>query len=111
MLRKSATDAVKDKVKIGSVAGWAMRDPSMVMEDYFMPNPPKPKKSVPQQKNEQRQGQRQKVGTFRTQGKQDLLEGKPRKTTVSARAGAGYQHIKSQFIRWGASQWRKSKTH
>ena len=110
-LRKSATDAVKDKVKIGSVAGWAMRDPSMVMEDYFMPNPPKPKKSVPHQKNEQRQNQRQKVGTFRTQGKQDLLEGKPRKTTVSAKAGAGMQMLKAQMRRFGAKQWWQSKTH
>ena len=110
-IRKSATDAVKDKVKIGSVAGWAMRDPSMVMEDYFMPNPPKPKKSVPHQKNEQRQTERQKVGTFRTQGKQDLLEGKPRKTTVSAKAGAGMQMLKAQMRRFGAKQWWQSKTH
>ena len=49
--------------------------------------------------------------TYRTQGKQDLLEGKPRKTTVSAKAGAGLQHIKAQFQRYGAKQWWKSKSH
>jgi len=49
--------------------------------------------------------------TYRTQGKQDLLEGKPRKTTVSAKAGAGLQHIKAQFQRYGAKQWWQSKTH
>ena len=49
--------------------------------------------------------------SFRTQGKQDLLEGKPRKTSVSAKAGAGLQHIKAQFQRYGAKQWWKSKTH
>ena len=32
--------------------------------------------------------------TYRTQGKQDILEGKPRKTTVSAKAGAGMQLLK-----------------
>ncbi len=49
--------------------------------------------------------------TYRTQGKQDILEGKPRKTSVTAKAGAGLQHIKAQFQRYGAKQWWKSKTH
>ena len=48
---------------------------------------------------------------FRTKGKQDLLEGKPRKTTVSAKAGAGMQMLKAQMRRFGAKQWWKSKTH
>ena len=109
-LRKSATDAVKDKVKIGPVTS-ALQNPDFNYDDHFMREPKKQLKSVPHQKNEQRQGQRQKVGTFRTQGKQDLLEGKPRKTTVSAKAGAGLQHIKAQFRRYGAKQWWKSKTH
>jgi 50S ribosomal subunit-associated GTPase HflX len=49
--------------------------------------------------------------TYRTQGKQDLLEGKPRKTTVSAKAGAGMQMLKAQMRRFGAKQWWQSKTH
>ncbi len=48
---------------------------------------------------------------FRTKGKQKMLEGKTRKTSVSAKAGAGLQHIKAQFQRYGAKQWWKSKTH
>tara|TARA_R100000951_G_C2581538_1_gene162099 strand:- start:92 stop:793 length:702 start_codon:yes stop_codon:yes gene_type:complete len=108
-LRKSATDAVKDKVKIGSVSR-ALQNPDFNFEDNFMREPKKQLKSIPEQKNVQRQGQRQKVGTFRTQGKQDLLEGKPRKTTVSARAGAG-MHMFKKYLRYGSSQWRKSKTH
>ena len=109
-IRKSATDAVKDKVKIGPVTS-ALQDPDFNYDDHFMREPKKQLKSVPHQKNEQRQGQRQKVGTFRTQGKQDLLEGKPRKTTVSAKAGAGMQMLKAQMRRFGAKQWWKSKTH
>jgi len=108
-IRKSATDAVKDKVKIGPVTS-ALQDPDFNYDDHFMREPKKQLKSVPHQKNEQRQGQRQKVGTFRTQGKQDLLEGKPRKTTVSAKAGAG-MHMLKKYLRYGSSQWRKSKTH
>ena len=49
--------------------------------------------------------------TYRTQGKQDLLEGNPRKTTVSAKAGAGMQMLKAQMRRFGAKQWWQSKTH
>ena len=49
--------------------------------------------------------------SFRTQGKQDLLEGKPRKTTVSTKAGAGMQMLKAQMRRFGAKQWWQSKTH
>lgn len=49
--------------------------------------------------------------TYRTQGKQDLLEGKPRKTTVSAKAGAGMQMLKAQMRKFGAKQWWQSKTH
>ena len=109
-IRKSATDAVKDKVKIGPVTS-ALQDPDFNYDDHFMREPKKQLKSVPHQKNEQRQGQRQKVGTFRTQGKQDLLEGKPRKTTVSAKAGAGMQMLKAQMRRFGAKQWWQSKTH
>ena len=73
-IRKSATDAVKDKVKIGSITR-AVQDPNFNYDDHFMREPKKQLKSVPQQKNEQRQGQRQKVGTFRTQGKQKMLSG------------------------------------
>ena len=109
LITTSATK-VQDKVKIGPVTR-AVQDPNFNYDDHFMREPKKQLKSVSQQKNEQKQGQRQKVGTFRTQGKQDLLEVKPRKTTVSAKAGAGLQHIKAQFQRYGAKQWWKSKTH
>ena len=66
---------------------------------------------VDHQNNIRRRRHRQQLGGFTTKGKQDLLEGKPRKTTVSAKAGAGMQMLKAQMRRFGAKQWWKSKTH
>ena len=116
-LRKSATDAVKDKVNISPVGDLTSKhfspkhraDMNQLKKDIkeirdFANKP------VRDYRQEFRQSIKPNV-TYRTQGKQDLLEGKPRKTTVSARAGAGLQHIKAQFKRYGAKQWLKSKTH
>ena len=116
-LRKSATDAVKDKVNISPVGDLTSKhfspkhraDMNQLKKDIkeirdFANKP------VRDYRQEFRQSIKPNV-TYRTQGKQDLLEGKPRKTTVSAKAGAGMQMLKAQMRRFGAKQWWQSKTH
>ena len=125
-IRKAATDAVKDKVKIGPVTS-ALQDPDFNYDDHFRREPKRAPRlgsiDHPGLTNKQllRMGgetakkyapeQVRRNVTYRTQGKQDLLEGKPRKTTVSAKAGAGMQMLKAQMRRFGAKQWWQSKTH
>ena len=49
--------------------------------------------------------------SFSTRGKQRLLEGGSPKGSITARAGAGLGWLKRKYLSYGASQWRKSKTH
>ena len=100
MLRKSATDKVKDRVSLN-------KGLSEFRDNQLYRRIDKDNTKSIKEANRKKPIQ----GTFRTQGKQDLLEGKPRKTTVSARAGAGLGWLKRKYLRYGASQWRKSKTH
>ena len=48
---------------------------------------------------------------FRTPNKQRILEGGSPKRSITARAGAGLGWLKRKYLSYGASQWRKSKTH
>ena len=125
LITKSATK-VQDKVKIGPVTS-ALQDPDFNYDDHFRREPKRAPRlgsiDHPGLTNKQllRMGgetakkyapeQVRRNVTYRTQGKQDLLEGKPRKTTVSAKAGAGMQMLKAQMRRFGAKQWWQSKTH
>ena len=140
-LRKSATDKVKDKVSIKDYGFRQMtkgtaKDEINLDRDYQRKKPDKFIDSIIRHNRgikklsdselrklegssgskmvqELRQTKPKGVHhtTYRTQGKQDLLEGKPRKTTVSAKAGAGMQMLKAQMRRFGAKQWWQSKTH
>ena len=49
--------------------------------------------------------------SFSTRGKQRILEGGSPKGSITARAGAGLGWLKRKYLSYGASQWRKSKTH
>ena len=49
--------------------------------------------------------------SFSTIGKQRILEGGSPKGSITARAGAGLGWLKRKYLSYGASQWRKSKTH
>ena len=49
--------------------------------------------------------------SFSTRGKQRILEGGSPKRSITARAGAGLGWLKRKYLSYGASQWRKSKTH
>ena len=100
MLRKSATDKVKDRVSLN-------KGLSEFRDNQLYRRIDKDNTKSIKEANRKKPIQ----GTFRTQGKQDLLEGKPRKTTVSARAGAGLGWLKRKYLSYGASHWRKSKTH
>lgn len=90
MLRKSATDAVKDTVSINRIPSFNR------------------KRAI--QKSKIRKKQIMNT-SFSTRGKQRILEGGSRKTSVKARAGAGLGWLKRKYLSYGASQWRKSKTH
>ena len=91
MLRKSATDAVKDTVSINRIPRSFSRKRAL-------------------QKAKIRKKQIMNT-SFSTRGKQRLLEGGSPKRSITARAGAGLGWLKRKYLSYGASQWRKSKTH
>ena len=91
MLRKSATDAVKDTVSINRI-------------------PPSFNRERAIQKSNVRKKQIMNT-SFSTRGKQRILEGGSPKGSITARAGAGLGWLKRKYLSYGASQWRKSKTH
>jgi len=66
---------------------------------------------VDHQNNIRRRRHRQQLGGFTTKGKQRILEGGSPKGSITARAGAGLGWLKRKYLSYGASQWRKSKTH
>jgi hypothetical protein len=95
MLRKSATDAVKDKVSIKDY-GFRQMTKGTAKDEIHL----------------DKEYQRKKPNvTFRTPNKQRILEGGSPKRSITARAGAGLDWLKRKYLSYGASHWRKSKTH
>ena len=86
MLRKSATDAVKDKVTL---------NPKSRYKQFLKETMPHTNLGM----------------EFRTPNKQRILEGGSPKRSITARAGAGLGWLKRKYLSYGASHWRKSKTH
>jgi len=86
MLRKSATDAVKDKVTL---------NPKSRYKQFLKETMPHTNLGM----------------EFRTPNKQRILEGGSPKRSITARAGAGLSWLKRKYLSYGASHWRKSKTH
>jgi hypothetical protein len=66
---------------------------------------------IDHQNNIRRRRHRQQLGSLTTKGKQKLLEGGSPKRSITARAGAGLGWLKRKYLSYGASHWRKSKTH
>jgi hypothetical protein len=103
---------VQDKVSIDDV-GFRQMTKGTAKDEIHLDRSYYPKEVLTdsERKRLQRAFEKKPNVTYRTQGKQDLLEGKPRKTTVSSKAGAGMQMLKAQMRRFGAKQWWQSKTH
>ena len=100
MLRKSATDKVKDRVSLN-------KGLSEFRDNQLYRRIDKDNTKSIEEANRKKPIQ----GTFRTQGKQRILEGGKPKTSIRARAGAGLGWLKRKYLSYGASHWRKSKTH